>query len=299
MTAILLLALCLGIGLAMARHERLPPSAPQALNFWIINVALPALILVEIPKLHFSRDLLFAAAGPWIVFLGSAALFPWLGRRAGWSRATIGALVLTCGLGNTAYMGVAMVEALKGPELVGAAVIADQFGSFLALSVAGVIVAALYSGESATVADIGRRVVGFTPFQALAIALLLWPFGGLPDLLQTVLTRIAQTLTPLALFSVGLQLKFGGLGVNRGKLAAGLSWKMALAPLVVFVAAVPLGLAGSPVAAATILQCAMPPMVTAGILAEQYHLDAELANLVVGVGTLLSVMTLSIAAWLL
>lgn len=299
MTAILLLALCLGIGLAMARHERLPPSAPQALNFWIINVALPALILVEIPKLHFSRDLLFAAAGPWIVFLGSAALFPWLGRRAGWSRATIGALVLTCGLGNTAYMGVAMVEALRGPELVGAAVIADQFGSFLALSVAGVIVAATYSGESATVADIGRRVVGFTPFRALAIALLLWPFGGLPELLQAVLTRIAQTLTPLALFSVGLQLKFGGIGVNRGKLAAGLSWKMVLAPLAVFVAAVPLGLAGSPVAAATILQCAMPPMVTAGILAEQYHLDSELANLVVGVGTLLSVVTLSVVAWLL
>lgn len=267
MTAILLLALCLGIGLAMARHERLPPSAPQALNFWIVNVALPALILVEVPKLHVSGDLLFAAGGPWLVFLGSAALFPWLGRHCRWSRATVGALVLTCGLGNTAYMGVAMVEALKGPALVGPAVIADQFGSFLALSVGGVIVAALYSGESPSLAGIARRVLGFTPFLALLAALLLWPFGGLPELLQTVLARIGQTLTPLALFSVGLQLKFGGIGAQRGKLVAGLSWKMVLAPLAVFVIAIPLGLAGAPVAAATVLQCAMPPMVTAGILA--------------------------------
>lgn len=296
MSAILLLALCLGIGLAMARHERLPPGAPQALNFWIVNVALPALIVVEVPKLHFSRELLFPALAPWLVFLGAVLLFARIGRLRGWSRASIGAVTLTCGLGNTAYMGVAMVEALKGPAFIGPAVIADQFGSFLALSVGGVIVAALYAGESTSVAAIARRVASFTPFLALLVALLLWPFGGLPDILQTVLARIGQTLTPLALFSVGLQLKFGGIGAHWRKLAAGLGWKMIVAPLLVLIVAMPLGLTGTPVAVAAILQCAMPPMVTAGILAEQYRLDAPLANLLIGIGTVLSVVTLSIAA---
>ena len=94
MSAILLLALCLGIGLAMARHERLPAGAPQALNFWIVNVALPALILVEIPKLHFSRELLFPALAPWLVFLGAVAIFGVIGPRRGWSRGTTGAMIL-------------------------------------------------------------------------------------------------------------------------------------------------------------------------------------------------------------
>lgn len=298
MSAVLLLALCLGLGLAMARHERLPPGAPQTLNFWIVNVALPALILVEIPKLHVSRDLLFAAAGPWLVFLGAVAIFPIVGRRRGWSRGTVGAMVLTCGLGNTAYMGLAMVEALKGAEFVGPAVIADQFGSFVALSVGGVIVAAVYSGAPPSAGAIVRRMLGFTPFLALVVALLVWPFGGLPDVLQPVLARIGQTLTPLALFSVGLQLKFGGIGSQWKTLLGGLGWKMVLAPALVLGAAWTLGLQG-PIPVAAILQCAMPPMVTAGILAEQYDLDPVLANLVVGVGTLLSLVTLPLAAALL
>lgn len=298
MSAILLLALCLGIGLAMARHERLPPGAPQALNFWIVNIALPALILVEIPKLHFSSELLFPAIAPWLVFLGAVLIFPVVGRRRGWSRGTIGAMVLTCGLGNTAYMGLAMVEALKGAAFVGPAVIADQFGSFAALSIGGVIVAAIYSGAPPSVGDIARRMLGFTPFLALMVALAIWPLGGLPDVLQTVLTRIGQTLTPLALFSVGLQLKFSGIGAQWKTLLGGLGWKMAIAPAIVFGAAWALGLQG-PIPVAGILQCAMPPMVTAGILAEQYKLDPLLANLVVGVGTLLSLATLPLAAVLL
>ncbi|MBA4285023.1 MAG: transporter [Xanthomonadaceae bacterium] len=298
MSAILLLALCLGIGLAMARHERLPPGAPQALNFWIVNIALPALILVEIPKLHFSSELLFPAAAPWFVFLGAVAVFPAVGRRRGWSRGTIGAMILTCGLGNTAYMGLAMVEALRGADYVGPAVIADQFGSFAALSIGGVIVAAIYSGAPPSVGDIARRMLGFTPFLALVVALLIWPLGGLPEVLQTVLTRIGQTLTPLALFSVGLQLKLGGIGAQWKTLIGGLGWKMVIAPAVVFAAAWTLGLQG-PVPVAGILQCAMPPMVTAGILAEQYKLDPLLANLVIGVGTLLSLATLPLASALL
>jgi len=298
MSAILLLALCLGIGLAMARHERLPPGAPQALNFWIVNIALPALILVEIPKLHFSSELLFPAIAPWLVFLGAVLIFPVVGRRRGWSRGTIGAMVLTCGLGNTAYMGLAMVEALKGAAFVGPAVIADQFGSFAALSIGGVIVAAIYSGAPPSVGDIARRMLGFTPFLALMVALAIWPLGGLPEVLQTVLTRIGQTLTPLALFSVGLQLKFSGIGAQWKTLLGGLGWKMAIAPALVFGAAWALNLQG-PIPVAGILQCAMPPMVTAGILAEQYKLDPLLANLVVGVGTLLSLATLPLAAALL
>lgn len=300
MSAILLLALCLGIGLAMARDQRLPPGAPQALNFWIVNVALPALILVEIPKLHFSSELLFPAVAPWFVFLGAIVVFTITGRRRGWSRGTTGAMILTCGLGNTAYMGLAMIEALRGPESVGAAVIADQFGSFMMLSVGGVIVAAWFSGAQPTAAQIVRRLFGFSPFLALLAALVLWPLGGLPEMLQTVLTRIGQTLTPLALFSVGLQLKFRGIGEYRLTLLGGLGWKMLFAPLIVWLAALLLGLdVQGPIAVAGILQCAMPPMVTAGILADQYKLNPSLANLVIGIGTVLSLITLPLASLLL
>lgn len=298
MSAILLLALCLGLGVALAHHPRLPPGTPAALNFWVVVVALPALILNQIPKLHFNAELLFPALAPWLVFGGAAVLFPWLGRRRGWSRGTVGALVLTCGLGNTAFMGLAMIESLRGPEALGPAVIADQLGSFVALAVGGVIVAAIYSGEQPHARDVLQRLFTFAPFLALLVAFALRFIGSLPDVVDSVLQRISLTLTPLALFSVGLQLHFEGLRAKLPKILLGLSWKMALAPLLVFAASLLIGLRG-PTAVAGILQCAMAPMVTAGILAGQHDLDPPLANLVVGVGTLLSLATIPLAALLL
>lgn len=298
MSAILLLALCLGLGVAMARNPRLPAGTPAALNFWVIEVALPALVLVEIPKLKFSSDLLYLGIAPWLVFLGAVPLFSVLGRAFGWSRGSIGALILTCGLGNTSFMGLAMVEALRGREALGAAVVADQIGTFSALSVGGVIVAAVWSGESPHPRLIVKRLFSFAPFLAFLAALLLRQIGTLPEEINAVLHRLGQTVTPLALFSVGLQLRLRGFGDHIARLATGLAWKMALAPLVVAGVAAVLGLHGSAVTVG-ILQCAMAPMVTAGIIAEQHNLDPPLANLVVSVGTLLSMITVPLVSWLL
>jgi malate permease and related proteins len=298
MSAILLLALCLGLGVAMARNPRLPAGTPAALNFWVIEVALPALVLVEIPKLKFSSDLLYLGIAPWLVFLGAVPLFSVLGRAFGWSRGSIGALILTCGLGNTSFMGLAMVEALRGREALGAAVVADQIGTFSALSVGGVIVAAVWSGESPHPRLIVKRLFSFAPFLAFLAALLLRQIGTLPEEINAVLHRLGQTVTPLALFSVGLQLRLRGFGDHIARLATGLAWKMALAPLVVAGVAAVLGLHGSAVTVG-ILQCAMAPMVTAGIIAEQHNLDPPLANLIVSVGTLLSMITVPLVSWLL
>jgi malate permease and related proteins len=267
MSAILLLALCLGLGVAMARNPRLPAGTPAALNFWVIEVALPALVLVEIPKLKFSSDLLYLGIAPWLVFLGAVPLFSLLGRAFGWSRGSIGALILTCGLGNTSFMGLAMVEALRGREALGAAVVADQIGTFSALSVGGVIVAAVWSGESPHPRLIVKRLFSFAPFLAFLAALLLRQIGTLPEEINAVLHRLGQTVTPLA-------------------------------PLVVAGVAAVLGLHGSAVTVG-ILQCAMAPMVTAGIIAEQHNLDPPLANLIVSVGTLLSMITVPLVSWLL
>jgi malate permease and related proteins len=46
-----------------------------------------------------------------------------------------------------------------------------------------------------------------------------------------------------------------------------------------------------PVAVVAVLQCAMAPMITAGMLAEQHGLDPPLANTVVGIGILTSLAT--------
>lgn len=299
MSAILLLGACLILGVAMARNPRLPDGIlPTALNFWVLEVALPALVLEQIPKLHFSTDLLFPAFAPWLVFAGALVIFPVLGRALGWSRGSVGALILTCGLGNTAFMGLAMIEALRGPEALGAAVIADQVGSFGALAFGGVIVAAIWSGTAPHPIEIIRRLFSFAPFLALLAALVLRQIGTLPEAVIAVLHRLGQTVTPLALFSVGLQLRLRGIGGYLPRLAAGLAWKLALAPLLIAGIAWTIKLHGT-VAAVGILQSAMAPMISAGILAEQHDLDPPLATLIVGAGIVISLASVPLIALML
>jgi predicted permease len=294
MSGFLLLVLCPLLGLLFARRGWMPPGATPVLNAWVLKVALPALILDQIPRLQVDPALVFPIFAPWIVFVGAFALMPWLRRRCDWSRAQVGALTLTCGLGNTSFVGLPMLLAIIGPPAMGPAIIADQLGTFLALSTVGVMTAGWYAGHSSHPVEVFKRLAASTPFVALAAALVLRALGGWPAAIAEpvtgVLHRLAETLTPLALFSVGLQFRPAALRAYRSQLIAGLAWKLVLAPLIALALAWLLGLRGLP-STVGILQAAMGPMIMAGIVAQEHGLEPALANLVVSLGIACSFVT--------
>jgi predicted permease len=294
MDALLLLVACLALGAVIARFAHPPIGLAQALNWWVLNVALPALVLVLVPRIHFDPSLWFLVASQWLVFLGAWVLFAVIGRQLRWGRGRIGALVLVCGLGNTSFMGYPLIDALRGHEGLALAVIADQIGCFVALAVGGAVVAALYSGQQTHPLGIARRIVFFPPFVAFVVACGAGFAGGWPAMAEQVLERIGQTLTPLALFSVGLRLKLS-LGKDQAlPVFLGLSWKLLLAPLLVLALGVATG-AGGLTLKVGVLEAAMAPMISAAILADQHKLEPPLANAVLGLGILLSLA--SVYAW--
>lgn len=268
----------------------MPDNAAAVINAWLLRIALPALILEQVPRLHWHPALLFAAFTPWLVVAGAAVFIPMLGRRMGWNRASVGALVLTCGLGNTSFVGLPMIQALAGPQVLGAALIADQLGSFLAFSSVGMLIASLYAGDRVEPLDVMRRLLRFPPFLALPVALVVRQVGPLPEPLLMVLHRLGDTLTPLALFSVGLVFQFSALRGRSTLLLVGLTWKLVLAPLCALAIALMFGISGTPLLAG-VLQAAQGPMITAGILAQERRLDPPLVTLVVGSGILMSFVT--------
>ncbi|HEX4872247.1 MAG TPA: AEC family transporter [Nevskiaceae bacterium] len=299
MSAFLLLIVCPLLGALFARQRWMPEESFGVLNAWLLRVAFPALVLERVPTLSFDRALVFAALAPWVVLLGSALLLGALGRRLGWSRASTGALVLTCGLGNTAFIGLPMIQALIGPQALGAALIADQLGSFLGLSTVGVALAAAYAGDRLSPGIIAQRVLRFPPFLALMLALLVGQLGGWPPAVSELLHRLGETLTPIALFVVGLQFRLGALRGRVGLVATGLAWKLLLAPLAVWALALASGSAGGLPATVGVLQAAQGPMITAGILAASHRLDPPLVTLVVGLGILLSFASVPLWFWAL
>ena len=289
---LLLLIVCFLAGGLLRSFGKLPQSTPSVLNGFIIHVSLPAITLLYIHELSVSAEVLYMAAMPWLHFGLGALFFLFLGRFLNLPKTTVGALMLTGGLGNTSFLGLPMIEAFYGKEGLASGIIVDQLGSFLVLSTLGITVAGIYSADGRpTAGEIVKRIVFFPPFIALILAVILIPVDY-PVWFTAVLQRLGDTLAPLALFSVGYQLNPVHFKGNVTNLCIGLGFKLLLAPFLLYILYIHiLGLEGLPIKV-TIFEAAMPPMITAGIIATEHGINPPLASLMVALGVILSFLSL-------
>ena len=290
MSALYLLGVCMALGVLTARLRVDAAQWVPGLNGFVLNIAFPALVLELIPRLTLTTELWFPVMAMWGVALGSVAVMMLAGRVFGWSRNTTGALSLVAGFGNTSFTGIPLIEALRGQGHLGAAILADQAGSFLALSTVGLVVAAYFAGSSTQMSAVVQRVLRFPPFIAMIVGFAVGQFGGWPPEVDTLLHRLGLTIAPLALFAVGLQFAPQDLRAQALPMGVALGWKLALAPLLVWLTGHAVGATGIPFQVG-VLQAATAPMISAGILAQQSGLAPKLANTVVGVGIVLSLAT--------
>lgn len=278
----------------MQKVRALPKDAHLTLNAVILYVPLPALALTTIPLIDWDMNLISLGLAPWILFALAYLFFRILGRKLGWSDSLIGCLTLTAGCGNTAFVGFPVVEALYGKEGLKMAVLLDQTGSFLIVSTVAIWVAALYSSGKMRKRELARKIVFFPPFMAFSVAVLLGAVGWRAEgAFKEILERLAIILTPLALISVGLQLKLEEIKYDLKYLATGLGFKLVLSPLFIFFLYYPLNLP-SQVLRIAVLESAMAPMITASIVASTHNLHPRLAGSILGVGVPLSFVTLAI-----
>lgn len=208
MSSFILLFGCLGLGVLLQRVKDFPMNAPLVLNQFIIYISLPALALYFIPEVVLSPAVLLPVGVAWICFAAAALFFWGLGRMFGWSRKLIGCLILTAGLGNTSFIGFPVVEALYGKEGLKTAILIDQPGSFMVLSTLGIALAAVFSKGQASAQAIARKIFFFPPFLTFMLALLLNVLNlHFSEDMKDVFQRLGSTVSPLALVSVGLQLR--------------------------------------------------------------------------------------------
>jgi predicted permease len=285
-----LVFICLIAGAIAHRVTVVPPRVPRLLNAWVLGVALPALVIRAVHGLVFERRLFVAAGMLWLQFLVAAALAFAAVRVWAIPRARAGALGLTAGLGNTAFVGVPLIRGLFGEGAMPYAVAIDQLGSFLVLPVLALPFAALMSGTRLELRELFKRLVAFPPLLAFVAALALRPVA-IPDAVMEALRWLSLTLSPAALLAVGLQLELKAMAQWKRELAAGLAFKLVAAPAMAATVLWLLSPGFDLIERVAICQCAMAPMVTGAVVALQRNLEPELASLMVGVGVLLSLVT--------
>ncbi len=298
--AFALILAMLALGYAFQRLRVLPDNAAQTLNLVVLYVCLPAAVLRYAPRLQLEPALFGVAAVPWLLLAATVVLVHALARWLKFRDDERAVLLLTVALGNTSFLGYPLTRALIGEHALPYAVIYDQFGAFLILSTFGLWVLARYGGSipdgspRPTARGMLLRVLKFPPLWALIVGFTMMPAEP-PHWIAGALQRLSDALLPLAMLTIGLSVKLALPRDELKPLATGLVLKLAVMPALALLLVPLLGLHGD-MARTTVLESAMPSMVTAGALAISHNLAPRLAAAMVGYGLLLSLLTLPLWA---
>ena len=296
--AFALMLTMLALGMLFTRLKLLPGSAAEVLNLVVLYVCLPAAVLIYVPRLQVDASLIGVIVTPWVLAVVSVALVTLATRTFGFRRDEHAVLLLCVVLGNTSFIGYPMVRALLGEEALPYAVVYDQFGTFLLLSTFGLYVLAKYGGDAPpTLRQVVLRIVKFPPVWALLLGLTVMPEQP-PTWIATGLQKLADALLPLVMLAVGLSIQLKMPRDEVKPLAVGLMLKLVILPALALPLALWFGL-DDDMLQVSVLESAMPTMITAGALAIAHNLAPRLAAALVGYGILLSLVTLPAWVWVL
>lgn len=290
----ILIAFSISAGILFRYANLIPKDAHRSINTWILYLALPAVSFKYIPKIHWSQEMFFPALSTVIVWVGSWVFMEIYCRHKKYSQRSRSTLELASGYSNTSFIGFPLIMAYYSEHDLSIAIICDQV-LFILLSTAGIICALKGNRkekEEIKASIILKRLVSFPPLIGCISALF---FSCIVDLssAEPFFDKLVATVGPLALFSVGLQLKFKGWQQQIYQISMATLYKLILAPALVLLAALVFNVRAE-IARISIFEAAMPTLITGSLIAEQFRLNARLVNLIIGVGMVIGLMTTGI-----
>jgi predicted permease len=293
MVNFVLIAVCILAGMVLKATKSIHPDAHKGINTWILYLALPAVSFKYLPKVHWTLEMLFPIVATFLIAVFSFVFMALYSKKKGYSRRSQSTMELISGYSNTSFIGFPLISAFYGESLLSIAVICDQT-MFFSLSTLGIIAAVRGGSRSGKVSAqfILKRLITFPPLVGCISAIILSQFIDF-TIADPLFDKLAATVSPLALFSVGLQLKFNGWKKLIPQMSVSMLYKLILAPAIVLGLALLLGIKGD-IAKITIFEAAMPTVVTSSIIAEQFRLNTKLTNLTIGFSIIVGFLTTTI-----
>lgn len=267
----------------------LPKDSHKAINLWILYVALPAVSFKYVPYINWNKNLILPVLTPFIIWFGAYSFISIYSKLNNLNNIDKATLILTSGLTNTSFLGFPMVSAYLGENNISIAIILDQI-NFLVFSSFGLIISiSAHEHNKLYFTKIFLKIIKFPPFIGFILAFIL-PYIIEIKLFEPLIDKLSNTVSPLALFSIGLQLNISEWREQIKNISVGLAYKLLIAPFLIFVFASIIKVQGN-IFNVSVLESSMPPLISSYILIDEYKLNSKLANLMIGLGIIISFFT--------
>jgi malate permease and related proteins len=276
------------IALLLRRFGAVRETHSAILVRYVMTVSLPCLTLMTIGTLDLRQAHFDIAVIAWLVMSVGAIIAYFTGKAVGLKENSLRSFMLASTFPNTAFLGYPFSYSLFGSAGLSYAIIYDQMGMFPFFFTLGFFIA---GGKESLL-----HMLRFPPLIALVAAFLL-NLAGLPPSGQVakILGAVGWTTLPLTIFLIGLKVRFTPRPAMKGVFAC-LTLRMLIMPALLFIMFYLTGKDGVPYRVA-LLESAMPPALTTGILAIRYRLDEDLAVSCISLGTVISLFMFSMAMW--
>jgi len=296
--SIIILFLLMGVGFLCRRTGVIGSDGARGLSSFVVNVSLPALILMAM-QVPLTTELVTNAGGILFgiaVFYGVSFAFAFTAPRfIANSDLEQGVMRFMLVFSNLGFMGIPVAGAVFGPEAIFYVSIFNLTFSILLFSV-GVLMLR---------PDMGRyldpKLFLNTGLIASVAGLILFALQvHIPSPFADVFTLLGITTTPLAMVVVGAllaTLPFEGLFTDK-KIWVITILRLCVIPLAVFLILRPF-VSGPFLLGVPVLLAAMPVAANAVMLAEEYHVDATIASKGVFLTTILSLVSLPLITLLI
>ncbi|TJZ53245.1 AEC family transporter [Sphingobacterium olei] len=284
----LVILISLVAGFIVKQTKLVDANAYKGINIWVIYIALPAVALKCIPQIDWNIAYMFTVVLPFLVFGGSFLFFQYLNIFLKLSNRNLRTLILVSGLSNTSFIGFPLIITFFGEEYLKIGIVSDQT-TFFILSSWGIILALGAKRVGFKTEDrnsfIIKRVFSFPPFVACIIAVIFHDVW-LNEVSQGLLSTFASTVSPLALFSIGMQLNFKNWKKELNLISYSLFYKLILSPFILIILTLLMGLHGT-FYQVSVFEMVMPSLVATSVVVQQFGLNTKLANTIIGVSIII------------
>ena len=111
MVNFILIAICIIAGMIFKATKSIHPDAHKGINTWILYLALPAVSFKYLPKVEWSKEMLFPVATTFLIAIGSLFFMKFYSKAKGYSERSRRSLELASGYSNTSFIGFPLISA--------------------------------------------------------------------------------------------------------------------------------------------------------------------------------------------